>query len=128
MAGSHEQQRERLARVFDDLARGNGSSLRDASAPDLSWWLPLGRTEHRGIAEVEETLVRTLAGHAATLQSVVLGADGGSAVVEQVLQVGEGSRTPATSVLTLRDGMVQQGRTYLDVAAWGGVTEEEHHG
>ena len=121
MTSRHEHQRELLARIFDDLGRGSGASLRDASAPDVSWWLPLGTTEHRGISDVENALVSTLGGKDAELQSVVLGADAGSAVVEQVLRVREGVTTPATSVLTLRGGVVVLGRTYLDVAAWRGV-------
>lgn len=128
MASSHEDQRALLARAFDDLGRGDGSSLRDISAPDVRWWLPLGDTEHQDIAAVEGALVRTLGGKAGVLQSVVLSADARSAVVEQVLQIGEGATTPATSVLTLREGMVVEGRTYLDTAAWGSATGNGHHG
>ena len=124
MTGSHDHQRELVARIFDDLGRGHGTSLRQASAPDVSWWLPLGNTEHRGISDVENALVSILGGKEAELQSVVLGADSRSAVVEQMLRGTEGVRTPATSVLTLRDGVVVSGRTYLDVAAWRGVAAE----
>jgi ketosteroid isomerase-like protein len=118
MPSSHEHQRERLARLFEDLDQGIGTSLRDASAPDVSWWLPLGGAEHRGVAEVEDALLSALTGRAAELQSVILGADGSSAVVEQLLRGADGATTPATSVVTLRDGVVVAGRTYLDVAAW----------
>lgn len=128
MASSHEDQRALITRVFDDLGRGTGSSLRDLSAPDVRWWLPLGDAEHHDIAAVEEALVRTLGGKASLLQSVILSADAGSAVVEQMLQVGEGATTPATSVLTLREGIVVEGRTYLDTAAWGAATGNGHHG
>lgn len=124
MTGSHDHQRQLLARIFDDLGRGHGTSLRHASAPDVSWWLPLGSTEHRGISDVENALVSILGGKEAELQSVVLGADSRSAVIEQLLRGTEGVRTPATSVLTLRDGVVVSGRTYLDVAAWRGVAAE----
>lgn len=124
MTRIHEKQRELLARIFDDLGRGSGTSLRDASAPDVSWWLPLGTTEHRGISDVEKALASTLGGKDAELQSVVLGADARSAVVEQVLRTARGATTPATSVLTLRDGVVVSGRTYLDVAVWPGPAAE----
>jgi ketosteroid isomerase-like protein len=127
MPSSHEHQRERLARVFDDLGRGDGTSLRHACAPDVSWWLPLEDTENRGISDVEKALVSALGGKEAELQSVILNVDAGSAVVEQLLRGTEGASTPATSVLTLRDGVVITGRTYLDVAAWRGVAEKAQH-
>jgi ketosteroid isomerase-like protein len=128
MASSHEHRREVLARIFEDLGRGSGTSLRDAAAVDVSWWLPLGPTEHRGIADVERVLVSTLSGRAAELQSLALGANGTSAVVEQLVRVTGGGTTPATSVVTLRDGLVVSGRTYLDVAAWGGPDCEVDRG
>jgi ketosteroid isomerase-like protein len=118
MPSSHEQQRERLARLFEDLGQGSGTSLRDVSAPDVSWWLPLRAAEHRGVADVEVALLSALTGRVAELQSVILGADGSCAVVEQLLRGADGTTTPATSVVTLRDGVVVAGRTYLDVAAW----------
>lgn len=124
MPSSHEHQRELLVRIFEDLGRGSGRSLRAASAPDLSWWLPLGATEHRGVEDVERVLLATLSGRNAELQSVILGADEGSAVIEHFLACDGGGTTPATSVLTLSDGTVVAGRTYLDVAAWDGTGVE----
>jgi hypothetical protein len=127
MTGSHHHQRELIARIFEDLGRGDGASLRHACAPDVSWWLPLGSSGYRGISDVEGALVSTLGGKEAELQSVVLGAACSSAVVEQLLQGTDGATTPATSVLTLRDGVVVSGRTYLDVAAWRGVPAKAQH-
>ena len=119
MSSSHDHRRDLVGRVFEDLGRGDGSSLRAASAADVSWWLPLGDAEHRGLDDVESVLLTTLGHRDAVLQSVIVGEDGGSAVVEQLLTTADGS-TPATSVLTLRDEVVVAGRTYLDVAAWQG--------
>ena len=127
MPHSQEHQRELIVRIFEELGRGTGTSLRDASTADISWWLPLGTTEHRGVTDVERALVTTLAGRQAQLQCVVLGADARSAVVEQLLGCADGGTTPATSVLTLRDGAVVEGRTYLDVAAWGGLDVAAQH-
>ena len=124
MTSSHEHQRELLVRIFEDLGQGTGRSLRAASASDVTWWLPLRATEHRGVDAVEAVLVATLAGRNAELQSVILGEDGRSAVVEQLLACDGGGTTPATSVLTLSDGTVAAGRTYLDVAAWDGTGAE----
>jgi ketosteroid isomerase-like protein len=127
MMGNHEHRRELLARIFRDLGRGRGASFRDGAATDVSWWLPLGTTaEHQGISQVESLLVGTLGNRRAQLQSVILSANGVSAVVEQVLSVAEGATTPATSVLGLRDGVIVSGRTYLDVADWPNAAMEVH--
>ena len=120
MIGTHDHQRALLARAFDDLGHGDAAALRGICAPDASWWLPLEGPEPRGISEVADALVSLLAGKEAATQAVVLGADSRSAVVEQLVRNPKGASTPVTSVLTLHDGVLTAGRTYLDVAAWRG--------
>lgn len=127
MPNSQEHQRQLIGRVFEELGRGTGTSLRDAVISDISWWLPLGTREHRGVADVEQALITAFAGRDAELHTVILGADGSSAVVEQLLRSADGATTPATSVLTLGDGGIVAGRTYLDVAAWGGEDVAAQH-
>jgi len=120
MTGTPDDRRALLARAFDDLGHGDATTLRDISAPNVSWWLPLGGSEHRGITDVADALLSALAGKGAVTETVLLGADSRSAVVEQLGRDRRGSSTPVTSVLTLRDGVIAAGRTYLDVAAWLG--------
>ncbi|GAB3878988.1 nuclear transport factor 2 family protein [Terrabacter terrigena] len=120
MTSTHDHQRALLARAFEELVHGDAAALGDISAPDVSWWLPLGGPEHCGISNVVQALDRALAGKEVATQTVVLGADSRSAVVEQLVRVAKGVSTPVTSVLTLRHGLVAAGRTYLDVAAWQG--------
>ena len=126
MSHDHEHRREVLAHLFADLATGSGATLRAACASDVTWWLPLRTGEHQGVADVEGALLATFAEKAPELQSVVLAADGGSAVIEHLLHPEAGGTTPATSVLTFRDDRVVAGRTYLDVAAWGAQGAGDH--
>jgi ketosteroid isomerase-like protein len=121
-----EHRREVLAHLFADLATGSGATLRAACAPDVTWWLPTGAGERQGVADVEGALLATFAQNGAELQSVVLGADGRTAVLEHLLHPEGGGPTPATSVLTLSEDRVVAGRTYLDVAAWGGPGTVDH--
>ena len=118
MTATQDDRRAMLARAFDDLGRGDATALRDMAAPHVSWWLPLGGSEHRGITAAADALLGALAGKDAVTETVVLGANTRSAVVEQLARDGKGNTTPVTSVLTLRDGVLVAGRTYLDVAAW----------
>ena len=126
MPHGHEHQRDVLAHLFADLAAGSGAALRSACTPDVSWWLPFGDTEHQGVADVERALLRTFSGRTAQPQSLILSADGSSAVVEHLLHLEAGRTTPATTVLAIREERVAQGRTYLDVAAWVDLPEVHH--
>jgi hypothetical protein len=123
MTHDHEHRHEALAHLFDDLVKGSGEALRAASAPGLTWWLPVTPSEYHGVAEAERALLRMFAGTSAELQSVILGGDGRSAVVEHLLHPKDGGTTPATSVLTLEEDLVIAGRTYLDVAAVAAVAD-----
>lgn len=125
MTHGHEHQREVLAHLFADLAAGSGAALRAACAPDVSWWLPFG-DQHHGVAEVERALLPMFSGTTAQLQCVILSADGSSAVLEHLLHLEERRTTPATSVVTVREDRVVEGRTYLDVAAWSDRREVDH--
>jgi hypothetical protein len=121
MSDGHDHRREVLAHLFAQLTAGSGAGLRAACAPEVSWWLPLDGSEHRGVADVEGALLHTFADRGAELQSMILSADGSSAVLEHLLHLAAGHTTPATSVLTLSQDRVVEGRTYLDVAAWAGL-------
>lgn len=50
---------------------------------------------------------------------IIMSHDGEVAVVEQVVcPPGRADRTTVTSVVRMRAGLVAEGRTYADVAAW----------
>jgi ketosteroid isomerase-like protein len=118
MTEAHVRHRRVVRRVFEELAHGNTAPLREACADDVTWWLPLGpRAEHRGATAVEQVLRDRLGRPGSVTGAVIVDEDGGPAVVEQLLQVG-GRATPATSVVTVRDGVIVAGRTYVDVEAW----------
>jgi ketosteroid isomerase-like protein len=128
MSESQRPERTTVLRLFEQLARGNPHPLRAACSPEVSWWLPLGaQADREGVAEVERTLLDCLSAGGTVTESVIVAEDGTTAVVEQLVRRA-GASTPATSVVTLRDGVVIAGRTYVDVAAWESGHGESDHG
>ena len=128
MNESQTSTRDKVTRLFGDLARGLGGPFQESTSPKVTWWLPLDpNNEHRGPADVERALIACLGAGDVTLESVVVAEDGSTAVVEQRIARRGAAATTATSLISLTDGVITAGRTYVDLAASEGRDEGWRH-
>jgi ketosteroid isomerase-like protein len=121
-ASQQDMARRAVVQVMYELADGDARAASARCAPDARWWLPFDwAAELRGPDACARLAGLFAAATSVRVETVVVSPGGERAVVEvsAIPHVAIG-RTAATSVLRLQGGLITDGRTYLDVAAWAG--------
>ena len=122
MEGGRSHARGCVLELVSAWIAGDYDTVSRRCTPDVRWWTPLSGKPVDGLAGTLAELRRVVgpAPRPIDVTAVVLDDDGTRCVVEMRAATGE-EDTPSfiTSVLTLRDGQVATGRTYVAPQALG---------
>jgi ketosteroid isomerase-like protein len=123
MTNAREAARRSVLQLVEELATGRADAAQSRCDPDARWWLPLDGADELPAAQACARLAHRLTSAGSVeVEALVVAPDGKHAVVELRATVDGGSETTTvTSVLRMNGALVTAGRTYVDVAAWGGV-------
>jgi ketosteroid isomerase-like protein len=121
MDGARSHARSRVQEVVSAWLAGDYDTVADGCTSDVRWWTPLNGETVSGPADARAELQRVLEPLRRPIEvtAVVPNEDGTRCVVELRSGVPAQDTPPAlvTSVITLRDGKISAGRTYVDIKA-----------
>ena len=120
MEGGRSRARRCVLELMSAWVAGDYDAVSERCTPDVRWWTPLSGEPVKGLADTLVELERVLGPvrNPIDVTAVVLDENGTRCVVEMRTAV-DGEETPSliTSVVTMRDGRVSAGRTYLATRA-----------
>lgn len=122
MTDTQDATRRAIVQLVEDLTSGSRDAAGSRCAPEARWWLPLDGADDLPAVRACDRLAGLLASaDSVEVAALIVAPEGGRAVVElSVTPSGASQPTTATSVLRMDGGLVLEGATYLDVAAWAG--------
>lgn len=122
MTDAQDATRRAMVQLVEDLTGGRHDAVASRCAAEASWWLPLDGGDALPAAQAGARLAGLLtSAESVEVSALIVAPDGTRAVVElNATPHGAPQPTTATSVLRLDGGLVSEGATYLDVAAWSG--------
>ena len=119
MEGPRSRARSRVEELAAAWLAGDYDTVSSACTSDVRWWSPAADGTARGPADTGTVLREVLAPleRPVEISAVIPSDDGTRCVVEMRSAATPHDARPSflTSVLTLRDGKVSEGRTYSDL-------------
>jgi ketosteroid isomerase-like protein len=119
MEGPRSRARARVEELAAAWLAGDYDTVSSTCTADVRWWTPAEDGTARGPADTSTVLRGALAPleRPVELSAVIPSDDGTRCVVEMRSAVTPHDARPSflTSVLTLRDGKIAEGRTYSDL-------------
>lgn len=120
MEGGRSRARSGVQELVSAWIAGDYVTVSHGCTPDVRWWTPLSLEPVSGLPDTLAELERVLGPvrDPIDVTAVVLDEEGTRCVVEMRAAAGkEGPPSFITSVLTMRDGQVSAGRTYVATRA-----------
>ena len=123
MEGARSRARSRVEELASAWLAGDDDAVSAACTSDVRWWTPVADGTASGPADTSTVLRRVLAPleRPVAVTAVIPSDDGTRCVVEMRSAATPPDARPSflTSVITLRDGRISEGRTYSDLRGTG---------